>query len=222
MQTDLTDRDLGRIRLRFLDLLKSFFQDEPDAERLSRWRGIFAALAKERVAQHLDTTIRQLGETLADKSLQQIKDEYYTLFVDPYSKHLLPLTASSYIDGKSYGPSLAAFREIMKQGQLIKESRITDPEDSLPIMLDALITLINEEKQGSIQTRHLQDQLLQQFLIPTVKHIKERISNNTDTEFYQKCVAFLDAYLELEQGLIEEEVTTNQSLSYQLNLHHTV
>ena len=209
MQTDITDRDLSRVRLRFLDLLKSFFQDVPDAERLSRWRGIFAALDKEHVTQHLDTTIRQLGEVLADKSLQQIKDEHYTLFVDPYSNHLLPLTAAYYIDGKSFGPSLATFREILKQGQLIKESRITDPEDSLPIMLDALITLIQEEKQGSMQTRHLQDQLLQQFLIPTVKHIRERISNNTEAEFYQKCVAFLGAYLELEQGLLEEETETS-------------
>ena len=75
METDLTDRDLYRIRLRFLDLLKSFFQDEPDADRLSRWRGIFAALDKERINQHLDKTIRELGETLADKSLQEIKDE---------------------------------------------------------------------------------------------------------------------------------------------------
>ncbi len=210
MQTDLTDRDLCRIRLRFLDLLKSFFQDVPDAERLSRWRGIFAALEKERVTQRLDTTIRQLAEILIDKSLQQIKDEHYTLFVDPYSKQLLPLTAAYYIDGKSFGPSLASYRDILKEGQLIKESSITDPEDSLPLMLDALISLIQEEKQGSLQTRHLQDRLLQEFLIPTVKQIQERISNNTNVDFYQNCVAFLGAYLELEQGLLEEETETTQ------------
>lgn len=208
MQKEITDRDISRVRLRFLDLLKSFFQDMPDAERLSRWRGIFAALAKERVAHHLDTTIRQLAELLADKSLQQIKDEHYSLFVDPYSKHLLPLTAAYYIDGKSFGPSLATFREILKQGQLIKESKVTESEDSLPLMLDALMTLIQEEKQGSMETRHLQDQLLQQFLIPTVKHIKERINKNTEVEFYPKCVSFLDAYLELEQSLLEEETET--------------
>ncbi len=201
LRTDLTDRDLCRIRLRFLDLLKSFFQDEPDADRLSRWRGIFAALDKERINQQLDKAIRELGETLADKSLQEIKNEHYSLFVDPYSKQLLPLNAAYYLDGKSFGPSLASYREILKQGQLVKESTITDPEDSLPLMLDALITLINEEKQTAMETRHLQDQLLEQFLIPTTKHINDRISKNTEAEFYQKCFAFLDAYLELEQGL---------------------
>lgn len=208
MEAELTDRDLGRVRLRFLDLLKSFFQDEPDADRLSRWRGIFAALGKERINQRLDSVIHAFGETLARKSLQEIKDEYHTLFVDPYSKQLLPLNAAYYIDGKSFGPSLARFREIMKQGQLVKDSKFTDPEDSLPIMLDALITLIHEEKKGAMETRHMQDQLLQQFLIPTTKKINERISTNKEADFYHKCIDFLDAYLELEQGLFEVEPET--------------
>jgi TorA maturation chaperone TorD len=208
METDLSDRDLGRVRLRFLDLLKSFFQDEPDADRLSRWRGIFAALEKERINQTIDTAIRELTETLASKSLQEIKDEHYSLFVDPYSKKLLSLNATYYLDGKSFGPSLANFREILKKGQLIKDSKFTDPEDSLPVMLDALITLIGEEKLGTEEARILQDQLLEQFLIPTTKEIRVRINEDTDAEFYQKCIGFLDAYLELEQGLFENEAET--------------
>ena len=208
MEAELTDRDLCRVRLRFLDLLKSFFQDEPDADRFSRWRGIFAALGKEQINQRLDSAIYEFEKTLAGKSLQNIKDEYHALFVDPYSKQLLSLNAAYYLDGRSFGPSLASFREIMKQGQLVKDSTFTDPEDSLPIMLDALITLIHEEKKGAMETRHIQDQLLQQFLIPTTKKIKERISTNPEVEFYHKCIDFLDAYLELEQGLFESETET--------------
>ncbi len=203
-QTELTDRDLSRIRLRFLDLLKSFFQDVPDAERLSRWRGIFVALDGQHVARNLDNAIHELSELLATMSLQQIQDEHYSLFVDPYSKQLLPLTAAYYIDGKSFGPSLARYRDILKEGQLVKENEVTDSEDSLPIMLDVLIALIQEEKQGDTGTRHLQDQLLQEFLIPTVKAISNHISTTSNIEFYVKCVAFLVAYLELEQGLLEE------------------
>jgi TorA maturation chaperone TorD len=209
MEGELTDRDLYRVRLRFLDLLKSFFQEEPDADRLSRWRGIFTALGKENINQRLDTAIHAFGETLANKSLQEIKDEYYALFVDPYSRQLLPLNAAYYIDGKSFGPSLSSFREILKQGQLVKDSRFTDPEDSLPIMLDVLISLIYEEKKGTMETRHLQEQLLQQFLIPTTKQINERIRENPKAAFYHKCFDFLDAYLELEQGLFESESATD-------------
>jgi len=204
-QTGLTDQELGRIRLRFLDLLKSFFQDEPDAELLSRWRGTFAALAEQHISQNLDTAIHELGELLGGSSLQQIKDEHYTLFVDPYSKELLPLTAAYYIDGKSFGPSLARYRDILKEAQIVKKNVISDPEDSLPIMLDALMTLIQEEKQGGSHTRHLQNKLLLEFLIPTVDSLQERIEKSITSEFYVKCVTFLKAYLELEQGLLEEE-----------------
>ena len=207
MTTALSDRDLCRVRLRFFDLLKSFFQDEPDVEQLSRWRGIFAALEKEHIAEPLDTTVRQLAKLLAETSLQQIQGEHYALFVDPYSNRQLPLTASHYLDGKNYGPSLAAFRDILKQGKLIRESGVTEPEDSLPIMLDTLISLIQDEKHGTAETRQLQDTLLQTFLVPTVKGIKERIEQMTDVLFYQKCIAFLHAYLDLEQGLLGERNT---------------
>lgn len=207
-QRELTDRDLGRIRLRFLDLAKSFFQDEPDAERLSRWRGIFAALEGQRVTQDLDNATHELDGLLATQTLQEIKEEHFTLFVDPYSKKTLPLTAAYYIDGKSFGPSLARYRDILKEGQIIKEGEFTDPEDSLPLMIDALIALILEEKQGDTNTRHLQDQLLLEFLIPTVSAVTKQISTIENVPFYVKCVAFLVAYLELEQGLLEEEITS--------------
>lgn len=203
-QTELTDRDLSRIRLRFLDLLKSFFQDQPDAELLSRWRGIFAALDSQHITKNLDKATHELGELLSSMTLKQIKEEHYTLFVNPYSKQLLPLTAAYYIDGKSFGPSLAKYRDILKEGQVIKESKFTDSEDSLPIMLDVLIALIQEEKQGDVATRHLQDQLLQEFLIPTVKAISTEIGDTSDIKFYVKCITFLLAYLELEQELLEE------------------
>ena len=200
--TDITDRDLFLVRLRFLDLLKSFFQDEPDAERMSRWRGIFSALTRERINQRLDTVILQLGEILNQKNLQEIKDEHYELFTNPYSKDLLPLNASYYLDGKSYGPSLVSYRELLKTGQLIKDSSNTDPEDSVLLMLDTLVTLIEEEKQGSEQARQLQDQLLQQFLIPTAKQLAEAAAENKNANFYKYCTRFLNEYLALEQGLM--------------------
>ncbi len=206
-QTELSDRDLCLVRLRFLDLVKSFFQEEPDGERISRWRGIFAALGKEHINQQLDEVTRQLSEMLDNKDLQELQDEFYHLFTNPYSKHLISLNASFYLDGKSFGPSLVNYRELLKEGQLIKDSNITDPEDSLLLMLDALAILVEEEKQGSEQARDLQDQLLHQFLIPTAQHIQKSITNNTEADFYKKCFGFLYAYLELEQGLLKSKMT---------------
>lgn len=205
MSEELTNRDLSRVRLRFLDLIKSFFQEMPDAERLSRWRGIFAALDGEQVARPLDTSIRELGDFLPGTTLQDIQEEYRRLFVDPYSKDLLPLTASYYIDGKSFGPSLAELRQIMKQGQIITESDSNSPEDALPVMLDTLIALIGDEAAGACNTRPLQNQLLQQFLIPSVSKMGERMADIPEAVFYQQCIRFLKSYLDLEIRLLEEE-----------------
>jgi TorA maturation chaperone TorD len=202
--TEISDRDLIRVRLRFLDLLKSFFQDEPDAEKIGRWRGIFAAIAGEQINPQLDAVIVQLGEIVNKKDLQELKNEYYALFADPFSEHVVPLTASYYLDGKNFGPSLVNYRELLKTALLIKDSSITDSEDTLLIMLDTLVALIEEEKQGSEQARDLQNQLLRQFLLPTAQHILTNITKNTAADFYKKCTQFLCEYLELEQGLLEK------------------
>ena len=201
---EISDRDLILVRLRFLDLLKSFFVEEPDAERMSRWRGIFTALAKERINRQLDAVIEELGESLNKKDLQDLKDEYYALFTDPYSRQLLPLNAAYYLDGKSFGPSLVSYRELLKEARLIKDRSITDPEDSLPLMLDTLIALIEEEKHGAgEQTRELQKQLLEHFLIPTTAKLLTAVENNSKADFYCSCIEFLKAYLDLEKGLFE-------------------
>jgi TorA maturation chaperone TorD len=203
--TELTERDLIRVRLRFLDILKSFFQGKPDAETLSRWRGIFAALEGETVSHALDGAIRKLGALLTERSLSQIQDEHYRLFVDPYSADLLPLNASYYRDGKSFGPSLAVLREIMKQGRIVKEAGISEPEDALPLMLDTFIALIAEEIRGEQDTSVLQSKLLRQFLIPSTTQIQARIVAQDGVTFYQQCFKFLQAYLELENRLLKEQ-----------------
>ncbi|MCF6188768.1 MAG: molecular chaperone TorD family protein [Desulfobulbaceae bacterium] len=201
---EISDRDLILVRLRFLDLLKSFFVEEPDAERMSRWRGIFAALTKERINRQLDDAIEKLAESLNKKDLQDLRDEYYALFTDPYSRQLLPLNAAYYLDGKSFGPSLVDYRELLKQARLIKDRSITEPEDSLPLMLDTLIALIEEEKQGGgEQTRELQTQLVEHFLIPTTVKLLTAVENNSKADFYCSCIEFLKAYLDLEKGLFE-------------------
>ncbi len=197
----LTDRELTLVRLRFIDLLKSFFQQEPDAEMMSRWRGIFAALVHQHINSQIDDAISGLYSILATGKLQDIKNEYYILFTDPYSKHLVPLNASFYLDGKSYGPSLVRYRELLKTALLIKQKDITEPEDSLLLMLDALAAMIEAKRQDDSQPTHLQKELVLDFLIPTAKKLDQEIAQNDKAVFYKHCVRFLCGYLELEEGI---------------------
>lgn len=199
---EISDRDLILVRLRFLDLLKSFFQDEPDAERMSRWRGIFAALCTEQINPHIDQAVQKLAEILRKKELRELKKEYYELFINPYSKFILPLNAAHYLDGKNYGPSLVRCRELLKQAQLVKIQTIKDSEDNLLIMLDTLISLIEEEKEGVAATHTHQKELVLNFLLPMANKLAAAAATNPKANFYQHCALFLKEYIILEKNLL--------------------
>ena len=196
------EKQMLRIRLRLLDLLKSFFVQEPDAERMSRWRGIFTALAENRIQPELDEGVRQLQHLLEGKKLEDLKDEYYALFVDPYNEQPVELNASHYLDGKSFGPSLVQYRQLFKDAHLVKENDVTEPEDHLVLMLDALATLIEEEAETE-ETKEQQTTLITEFLQPMALAMKKQLSTNTQASFYLSCAVFLNGYLDLEQGLLE-------------------
>jgi TorA maturation chaperone TorD len=199
--TALTERNLIQVRLRFLDLIKSFFQDEPDAEKISRWRGFFAAISSEQINPVLDAAVNQLTQCLREKELQDIKNEYYALFIDPYSEHPLHLQATWYLDGRSFGPTLVKFRALLKQAGLIKQTHFADSEDSLPVLLDTLISLIEEEKSGG-DTCPLQNQLVEDFLHPVANALTTAVQQNPQADFYQHCIIFLQEYTVLEKELV--------------------
>ncbi len=200
--TDLSDRELYRIRLRFLDLLKSFFQDEPDAERLGRWRGFFSALAGESIHPALDEAVTRLTAILATTDLEKLRAEYYRLFIDPFSEELLPMQASWYLDGHSHGPSLASYRAFLQEARIVRQKGVTEAEDSLVLMLDALTTLIDTERRGGGPTGQLQRTLVQDYLLPLGRNLRARLAGQPAAPVYTACLMLLCGYLELEEDLL--------------------
>ncbi len=202
---ELSDRDLHRIRLRLIDVTKSFFIEEPDSEKMGRWRGIFTALLKEQVNPFLDNAVKELYGQVNSKKLEELQEEYYQLFIDPYDRDRIQLDASYHIDGRSYGVTLAEFRGYLQERDLIKYSPYKESEDSLVVMLDVLGTLIEEEKKGSELARTSQAALLEKFLEPLVKKLSGVFRENGTADFYASCIKFLHGYLDLEKGLIGAE-----------------
>jgi TorA maturation chaperone TorD len=196
---EITEREILNIRLRLIDLIKSFFIDTPDAELLSRWRGTFSALSGEQISPQLDKAVREVSRQLNDKSLQAIQDEYYSLFVDPFGEHLVNLMASHYFDGRNYGETLVQIREIFSAAQVTKEREVKDSEDSLVVMFDMLGTLIEMEKGGE-QTAAAQQQLVTDFLVPFLEKLDPVVSANGAADFYASVVHFIVGYLDLENG----------------------
>ncbi len=199
--TELEDRELTRVRLRFLDICKSFYDAEPDAEKFAHWRGLFAALIKEPVAADLDSSVRELFDLMNSITLAGIQDEYYRLFVDPFSEYQVPMTASEYREGRTYGRTLAEFRGFLQEAGIRKTEGVSEVEDSLVVMLDVLARLVESETEDFDEARQRQAELIDHYLEPLIDGLSAAITDKADTEFYPVCTRFMKRYLQLERGL---------------------
>ena len=197
---ELTDKDLIHVRLRFLDLMKSFFVSQPDSERLSRWRGTFAALVKDQVTPEIDQAAGELNSQLTSKKLEDLQDEYYALFTDPFSDNHLNMMASHYIDGRNFGNALIMLRQFLHDNDIKVDNTLNDSDDSLYVMLDIMITLIEQEKNGE-DTIDVQSELLNIFLLPFIAHLSVTAKENQAAHFYDGCIQFCSGYLNLEKSL---------------------
>lgn len=199
----MTEKELSRVRLRFIDLIKSFFFTEPEAEKMSRWRGIFASLDGEHINLQFDAAVTECVQHLNDKNLKDLEDEYYALFTDPFTEEHVATSASFYIDGRHHGQTLADFRGLLAEAGLAKDKDVVETEDSLVIMLDSLARLIEEEDSKDC-ARAYQTQLITKYLEPLVDDICKVLDAHNDASFYASCGKFLKGYLDLERGLIME------------------
>lgn len=195
------DRELLRIRLRLIDLIKSFFFGEPDAEMLSRWRGIFAALVKQPAAPCVDGAAGEICRLLNTMSLSAIQREYAALFINQGNGERLPMTASRYLDGREFGMTLVRVREIMGEAGMFRRPGVIESEDSLPMLLDLFASLIEAEHEGRAVHEHRRC-LLTEILLPMSQKVYETVEQRVHGGFYPACSRLLCGYLLLEKELI--------------------
>lgn len=200
---EINDIELIRVRLRFIDLVKSFFLEEPDAETMSRWRGTFSALSKEQVSPRFDSAVQEISKALGEKDLEELQTEYYNLFTDPFDGAKIERNASYYFNGRSYGEALVEIRSLMYEAGLVKKDEINEPEDSLVVMLDTFASLVEEEKSGAAEkVKPLQARLLGEFLEPFSEKFTAQLKDNEQCDFYYLCCRVLGGYLDLEKSLV--------------------
>jgi TorA maturation chaperone TorD len=200
---ELSDKELIRIRLRFIDLIKSFFIEEPDAEKMGRWRGTFSALAQEQISPRFDNAVKEMALMLNGKNLKDLQEEHYKLFTDPFDGCQLDMTASFYLNGRAYGQALVEIRELMKEAGIAKDSTVTDPEDSLVVMLDTFASLLELEITEGLDTaKNIQSKLLENYLEPFAEKFESTLKETKDANFYRLCSRVLSGYLDLEKGLV--------------------
>lgn len=195
------DKNIIRVRLRFIDLIKSFFTEPPDAERFSRWRGMFYALAESCVSPRLDEAVQLIKHRLTTDRLQDLQREFNRLFGDSDSNGSLSLAASVHLDGLMYQDTRAAVRAFFADAGGRTYAPATGGEDSLVLLLDFLATLIRDEKDG-YDTASGQALLVTEFLVPFVKQLEDAARHHDSAAFYRDCISFTGGYLELEQHFL--------------------
>ncbi|MEE4241871.1 MAG: molecular chaperone TorD family protein [Desulfopila sp.] len=204
---DMEEKEIKKVRLRLLDLVKSFYIEEPDATRISRWRGTFNALARERVNPLFDKSVMEIHQFLEKRNLKDMQEEYYTLFVDPFNEEQINMSASFHLDGRAYGQTLVELRSFLSETGLVKKTDVTEEEDSLVVLLDILIGLIDSEKDMDAgKAERLQGELLECYLVTFAQRFKEACEGNDTADFYKACARFFCGYLELEKGLTGTQV----------------
>lgn len=200
---EINDTELVRVRLRFIDLVKSFFVEEPDAEKMSRWRGTFSALRKEQVSPRFDSAVQEISRALGERNLEELQAEYYQLFTDPFEGANIESNASYYFNGRSYGEALVEMRALMDEAGIVKIDDVSEPEDSLVVMLDTFASLVEEEKKdSSAKVKELQARLLKDFLEPFADKFTAQLKDHKQCDFYYLCCRVLGGYLDLEKSLV--------------------
>lgn len=205
MTTVIQDRDLCRVRLRLVDLFKSFFAEEPDAEKLARWRGIFAALAGARVSRDFDRGKVRITDLLWTKNLIELQQEYRQLSTSPYGGQPLPTLATSSRHDRHDRDRLAEIRIIMAEAGLVRAPAAPAAADSLMVPLDTLAALIEMEKEaGEAPARELAARLVRRLLVPLAENLRTALQRGGPADFYLHCGRLLGSYLELELALDDQ------------------
>ena len=172
---------------------------------MGRWRGIFSALAREQINPGVDVSIRECSNLLNSMRLQDLQQEFYLLFADPFGADRVNTTASFYLDGHSYGQTLVSLRSFLDEMGMAKFAGVKESEDALVVLLDTLASLVEEEKEtGSRQVRGYQTRLLEEYILPFAFRFRRALEGNAYAVFYGACSRFLCGYLSLEKGLIGE------------------
>lgn len=192
------NRDIIKTRLRFLDLIKSFLFEPPDAERLSRWRGTFFALSGTLGTTRLDAAIQTLAQRLENDRLTELQADYEHLFSPGSGFQALTLNADKEVAEEVFPNPDESLRTFFAEAGL-------EPADASALtLLDAQISLIKSEKAG-YPTAPWQARLVSAFLVPFFERFVLSLHSRRRASFYYDCCVFSLAYLEVEQALFSHQ-----------------
>ncbi len=194
------EHEIRQMRILMYDLTKSFFAEAPDDKICQRWHMLFSAMAQARQVPEIASASEKIVETLDKLGCEGVRQEYNTLFIDPYSGSHLNRTASWYADGKSLGPALAGVRQLMQDAGVERVHEYREPEDSMEVLLDTMILLLDDAaRKGEEHGLEFRQRLFLDFIMPLAEAMIQRMEKMDDFPFYRACAGYLKGWLLLEQ-----------------------
>lgn len=133
--------EIDAARAEEFELIGALLWRAPTAETLAALRGLRGD------ASPLGMAHFALAEAAAEASPEQVRDEFFQLFIGVGRGELLPY-ASYYLTGFLHERPLALVREDMGKLGLARAERVGEPEDHIAVLMDIEAKLIRGEVAG--------------------------------------------------------------------------
>lgn len=182
-------------RANFYGLLARLLYAPPDAELLE---ALAAAGELDADEGEIASTWRALTRAAADADLEQVRDEYDTVFVGT-GKSPVTLYVCAYSLKYSNDVPLVGLKADLAGFGLARREDRGEPEDHVAALCDVMRYLISERKADL----PAQKQFFEQWMWPTIPSLCAAIQKDERTRFYRTVGAFLFALCTLEHKSFE-------------------
>jgi TorA maturation chaperone TorD len=194
--------EVNLVRMFFYETIKNAFYNEPEEDFFKIIKDFITNLKENNDFDNEDINlILNSFETVFDSyEIQDVKDEYYNLFIDPFSENLVNKNASHYLDNKDYGNTLVNVRDFIWKLKTEKDGSFKEPEDSVSFLSDYMMYLIKNE--DTEKTLELQKDFFSDFIEPMYLNLSETLKANPKAVFYACISLLMDYFLDLEKGYL--------------------
>ncbi len=194
--------EVNSVRLFFYEIIKNAFYKEPDEKFFGVIKDFIDNLKKNNDfdSENLNFILNSFDTVFERLDFDDIKEEYYALFIDPFSENLVNKNASHYFENKNYGKTLAEIREFIWNLKTEKDESFKEPEDSVSFVSDFMMYLISiEETEDTI---NYQREFFKDIIEPLYSSISETLKANSKAVFYACIALLMDYFSDLEKGYL--------------------
>jgi TorA maturation chaperone TorD len=191
----------------FYDLFFSMFVREPSDEIIDSWRKGLAAVCEAQPEGAIGKAASNILDLLQDKDANEsVRSEFFRLFWHPEGPAVSPL-ASTYVDGKPFGPYLVRLRTFLEKTPFRKIGNYMETEDSLAFHLDLMRAMIKEENESDSpqekeKWQDLQRELMNEYMSEWIDLPFAQLEQRDTEPFYQRVAILARLYFQVEKDFL--------------------